>query len=388
MNTFEKAESIKEWVIGLRRDFHEHPELSTKEVRTSGIVADTLKSFGIEVSHIGETGILGILKGGKPGKVIALRADMDALPVLEETGFPFASKTPGVMHACGHDFHTSMLLGAAKILAAEKDQLAGTVKFIFQPAEELAQGAKGMIAGGVLEGPKVDQVFGMHVMADSPMGSVVVQSGYLMAAADMWDCTINGVSCHGSAPWQGVDAIVCAAAVIQSLQTVVSRVNDAREPIVINVGTIKGGDRFNITPGKVELGGMNRSFSESSRKKLPEWIETVIKNTCAAYNCSYEFHYDYSCSPTTNDPAATELVRNAVGKFLSADKILEVPKIMGSEDFSEYLAKVPGMIMLLGGRNEAKDCRYPQHSNHFKIDEDCVPIGVATYAQVALDYLS
>ncbi len=387
MNTFEKAQGIKDWVIEKRRDFHEHPELSTKEVRTSGIVEETLRSLGIETKRVGETGVLGILKGARPGRVLALRADMDALPVTEETGYPFASKNPGCMHACGHDFHTSMLLGAAKLLSQEKDKIAGTVKFIFQPAEELAVGAKAMVAGGVLENPAVDTAFGMHVMADLPVGCAVVQEGYFMAAADRWDCSIIGTSCHGSAPWQGRDAIVCAAAFIQSVQTIVSRTNDAREPIVINIGTIEGGERFNITPGKVEIEGMNRSFSENSRKMLPQWIEAILKNTCEAYGCTYKFNYDFSCGPVTNDKASTELVRKAVSKFLAPEAIVQIPKIMGSEDYSEYLAKVPGMILLLGGRNEAKDCKYPQHSSHFKIDEDCIPIGVAAHVQVALDYL-
>jgi amidohydrolase len=387
MNTLEKATALKDWVIGIRRDIHEHPELPFEEVRTSGIVAEELGKMGLEVKRVGKTGVLGTLKGGKPGKTIALRADMDALPVTEKTGYDFASKNPGVMHACGHDFHTSMLLGAAKLLSGMRGEIAGTVRFIFQPAEELAQGAKQMVAGGALENPRADMAFGVHVLSDIPVGMVVVQEGYFMAAADRWNCAIKGVPCHGSTPWQGKDAIVCAAALIQGLQTVVSRLNDAREPIVINIGTIKGGDRFNITPGKVEIEGMNRSFSETSRKMMPTWIEDFIKATCAAYGCEYEFSYDFSCAPLTNEPAATAVARGALTKLIGADKIMQVPKIMGSEDFSEYVAVVPGTFMVLGGRNEAKDCKYPQHSDQFKVDEDCVPIGVAGYAQVALDFL-
>ena len=388
MKTLEKAESVKDWVIGLRRDFHENPELPFEEVRTSGIVAENLEKLGIAVKRVGKTGVLGTLVGKKPGKAIALRADMDALPVTEKTGLPFASKNAGVMHACGHDFHTSMLLGAAKLLSGMRDEIAGTVRFIFQPAEELAQGAKSMVEGGALENPTPGMVFGIHVLSDIPIGMVVVQEGYFMAAADRWNCTIKGVPCHGSTPWQGKDAIVCAAAVIQGLQTIVSRVNDAREPIVINVGTIKGGDRFNITPGKVEIEGMNRSFSENSRNMMPGWIESYIKSTCAAYGCECDFSYDFSCAPLTNEVVSTAVARAALTKLIGEDRIMQVPKIMGSEDFSEYVAKVPGTFMVLGGRNEAKDCKYPQHSDQFKIDEDCVPIGVAAYVQVALDYLS
>lgn len=387
MTIMEKAKSLSDWVVGFRRDFHTNPEVSNEEIRTSGIVAEQLEKMGIKVTRIGKTGVLGTLEGSAPGKVIALRADMDALSVTEKTGLPFSSKNPGVMHACGHDFHTSMLLGAAKILSEMKSELKGTVKFIFQPAEEVAQGAKMMVGGGVLANPTVDMAFGMHVFSDIPVGKVVIQDGFFMASGDMWDLTIKGVPCHGSSPWQGVDAIVCAAAVIQGLQTIVSRVNDAREPIVINVGTIHGGDRFNITPGKVEIGGMNRAFSTNSRNKMPEWMETLIKNTCAAYRCEYEFKPQFNCSPMINDPVATAAVRKSVGKLMAETDILQVPKVMGSEDFSEYAMVVPGMMMILGGRNEAKDCRYPQHSDQFKIDEDCIPLGVASYAQVAADFL-
>jgi len=387
-NIFQQAKSLNDWVIGFRRDFHANPEISNKEVRTSAIVAEQLEKMGIKVTRIGNTGVLGTLEGSGPGKVVALRADMDALPVTEKTGLPFSSKNLGVMHACGHDFHISMLLGAAKILSDMKGTLKGTVKFIFQPAEELGQGAKIMIEGGVLENPVVDMVFGMHVWSDVPVGKVAIQDGALMASAAVWSLTIKGVPSHGGMPWEGVDAVVCAVAVIQGLQTLVTRVNDAREPIVINVGTIHGGDRFNITPGKVELGGMNRAFSTNSRNKLPEWMETMIKNTCAAYRCEYEFKYDFTVNSLINEPASTAAVKRSVGKFMAPTDIIEIAKIMASEDFSEYLAVVPGTFMFLGGRNEAKDCCYSHHSDHFNIDEDCIPLGVASLAQVAADFLS
>jgi len=385
---FEQAKSLSDWVVGLRRDFHENPEISNEEVRTSGIVAEQLEKMGIKVTRIGKTGVLGTLEGSVPGKVIALRADMDALSITEKTELPFSSKNPGVMHACGHDIHTSMLLGAAKILSEMKGKLKGTVKFMFQPAEEVAQGAKMMIEGGVLKNPAVDMVFGMHVWSDLPVGKVAIQDGFFMASGDVWNLTIKGVPCHGAMPWRGVDAVVCAAAIIQGLQTLVTRVNDAREPIVINVGTIHGGDRFNITPGKVELGGMNRAFSTNSRNKMPEWMETMIKNTCAAYHCEYEFKYELNCNSLINEPVSTAAVKCSVGKFMAPTDMVEVPRVMASEDFSEYVAVVPGTFMLLGGGNEAKDCRYPQHSDHFKIDEDCIPIGVASYVQVVADFLS
>lgn len=388
MHTLEKAREINDWVVALRRDFHMHPEASTEEIRTSAIVAEQLKTLGIAVKRIGKTGVLGILTGGLPGKTIALRADMDALSVTEETGLPFSSQVPGMMHACGHDVHTAMLLGAAKVLSGMKATLPGTVKFLFQPAEEVAQGAKMMVAGGVLEDPGVDMVYGIHIQSDFPIGKAVVQGGLFMAAADTWGLTVKGVSCHGSSPWQGVDALTCSVAIIQSLQTVVSRVNDARSPIVINVGTLHSGERFNVVPGSAEMTGMNRSFTHEARKQLPEWMEQIIKNTCAAYRCTYDFKYNMLCSPTINDPQVASLVEQAVGKIVGSENIMETEKIMGSEDFSEYSAKVPGLIMLLGGANPAKDCCHSHHSNFFKIDEDAIPLGVASYVQVALDFLT
>ncbi len=387
MNTLEKAKNIQDWVLKFRRDFHRHPEPSFKEFRTSKIIAEELTNLGIEVSHIGETGVLGTLKGEKKGNVIALRADMDGLSVTEDTGLPFTSENPGFMHGCGHDCHVSMLLGAAKLLSEMKAELKGTVKFIFQPAEEVADGANQMIKGGVLKNPDVDFIFGMHIWSDVPVGKVSIKEGPMMASGDIWNLTIKGKSCHGSSPWQGVDAVTCAAAVIQGVQTLVSRFNDVRSPIVINIGTIKGGERFNVTPGTVEMTGMNRAFSAYNRKKMPKWIEDMVKNICKGYNCDYEFSYDFICAPTINDVKSARLVKNSLTKLVGEENIPEFEKVMGSEDFSAYLEQIPGALLLLGCRNEAKGCCYSHHSNHFKVDEDALPIGVAAYVQVALDYL-
>lgn len=383
-----KAKEIQDWILNFRRDFHKHPEPSFKECRTSKIISEELNKMGMKVEHIGETGVVGILKGASEGKVIALRADMDALSVTEDTDLPFSSENPGFMHACGHDAHVSMLLGAAKLLSEMKSGLKGTIKFIFQPAEEVAAGANAMIEGGVLKNPNVDFIFGMHIWSDIAVGTVCVQEGPLMASGDIWNLTIKGKSCHGSSPWQGVDAITCAAAVIQGVQTLVSRVNDARSPIVINIGTIKGGERFNVTPGSVEMTGMNRAFSPDIRKKMPEWLKNMIENICKGYNCDFDFKYDFICAPTVNDEQATKLVKKSLIKLVGEENIPHFDKVMGSEDFSAYVEKIPGTLMLLGCRNEEKGCSYSHHSNHFKIDEDALPIGVASYVQVALDYLS
>jgi amidohydrolase len=388
MDSVQEARKVNDWVFAIRRELHQHPEKSMEEVQTSERIAEELEKMGIEVKRVGDTGVLGTLKGASPGKVLALRADIDALSIQEQTGFDYSSQNQGVMHACGHDFHAAMLLGAAKVLSGMKDQLKGTVKFMFQPGEESATGAKAMIAGGVLENPKVDMAFGMHVMSDLPIGKAVVQAGPMSASGDTWSCVIKGVTAHGSSPWQGVDALVCAAAVVQSLQTLVSRINDARDPIVVNIGTIHGGDRFNIIPSKVEMTGMNRAFSVTARESMPKWMEEVIKGTCAAYRCQYEFNYNFSVAPVINDPAATAVAFKAVSKVMGAENIIPIPKAMGSEDFSEYAMKVPSTFMILGVRNPAKDCVHSQHSEHYKADEDCIPVGVASHVQVALDFLS
>ena len=392
MDSLQEARKVNDWVFAIRRELHQHPEKSMEEVWTAARIAEELEKMGIAVRRIGKTGVLGtlegILPGSLPGKVIALRADIDALSIQEQTGLDYSSEVPGFMHACGHDFHTAMLLGAAKVLSGMKDQFKGTVKFMFQPGEEVAQGARSMVEGGVLENPKVDMAFGMHVISDIPMGKAVIQEGPMSASGDIWSCVIKGVTAHGSSPWQGVDALVCAAAVVQSLQTLVSRINDARDPIVINIGTIHGGDRFNIIPGKVEMTGMNRSFSVTARESMPKWMEEVIKGTCAAYRCQYEFTYNFNCAPLINEPAATALAAKAVSKVMGAENLIKIPKMMGSEDFSEYSVNVPSTFMVLGVRNPAKDCVYSQHSEHYKADEDCIPFGVASHVQVVLDFLS
>lgn len=388
VDLLKKAIEIENWVLELRREFHRYPEESFKEFKTSKMISEKLLEMGLEVQHITETGVVAILRGGTEGKVVALRADIDGLSVTEETDLSYSSENPGFMHGCGHDCHISMLLGAAKILSEIRDSIKGTVKFIFQPAEECAAGAKKMIEAEVLQNPSVDFIFGMHIWSDIPAGKAVIQPGPLMASGDIWDLTIKGKSCHGSSPWQGVDAITCAGAVIQGIQTLVSRVNDARYPIVINIGTIKGGERFNVTPGSVEMTGMNRAFSQYSREKMPEWLKNMIESICKGYNCDYDFNYRFICAPTINDEKATKLVKASVSKLIGEENIPEFEKIMGSEDFSAYLEQIPGTLMLLGCRNEEKDCCYSHHSNHFKIDEDSLHIGVASYAQVALDYLN
>ncbi|WP_243139165.1 M20 family metallopeptidase [Clostridium sp. HV4-5-A1G] len=387
MAIMEEAQKIKPWMVELRRNFHMQPEPSFEEVKTSKIIAEKLSKMGIKTVPTGKTGVIGLLEGKRQGRVIGLRADIDALSVTEDTGLPYSSKNPGYMHACGHDTHITELLGAAKILSDLKDELSGSVKFIFQPAEEAASGSDYMIEHGALENPKVDMIIGMHTFGMIETGKVVVQKGPFMASGDEWQLTVEGKSCHGSSPWQGVDAMPCAVAIMEGFQTIVSRFNDARNPIVINVGTVKAGERFNVVPGKVQMTGANRAFSDYSRKMIPKWMKRMIDNVCDAYGCKAEFEYKNGCSPTINETDSTELVKKSVVKVIGEENVIQIPPVMGSEDFSTYLEKVPGTFMILGGGNKEKGWMYSQHSNHFIVDENCLVVGSSVYAQTALDFL-
>ncbi len=387
MVIMEKAQEIKPWMVKLRRDFHMHPEPSFEEVRTSKIIAEKLSEMGIETIPTGKTGVIGLLQGRRPGKVIGLRADIDGLSVTEETGLSYSSKNPGYMHACGHDTHITELLGAAKMLSDLRNELTGSVKFIFQPAEEAGNGAAYMIRHGALENPKVNMIVGMHTFGLIEAGKVVVQKGPLMASIDVWKLTIEGKSCHGSSPWQGVDSMPCAVAIMEGFQTIVSKFNDARNPIVINIGTVKAGERFNVVPGKVQMTGANRAFSDYSREMIPKWLKRMIDNVCNAYGCRAEFEYENGCSPTINEADSTELVKKSAVKVVGEENVIQIPPVMGSEDFSTYLEKVPGTFMILGGGNVEKGWMYSQHSNHFIIDENCLVVGSSIYVQTALDFL-
>lgn len=379
---FKRAQAIQDQVVAFRRDFHQHPELSYHEFRTSKIVKDYLQGLGAEVVSVGETGVVGIIRGDRPGKTIALRADMDALPVAEESGVDYSSLNSGAMHACGHDGHTAMLLGASAILSSMKKELRGTVKLVYQPAEEMGTGAKFMLDSGALD--DVDAIVGMHIFPDFPCGKLVIQEGPLLTSGDRFEIEILGKQSHGSAPWQGVDANVCASAIVQGLQTLVSRVNDARSPIVLNVGTISGGDRFNITSGKAVLEGANRTFDRKTRENLPVWMENLVKGYCYAYGCEYKFNYTYVCAVTDNDPGVTKKVKDSIVKVLGGNSVLPAGLLMGSEDFSSYQSKIPGAFILLGGGNEAKGCVYSLHSNRYRLDEDTFPYGVTVYVEAAL----
>lgn len=374
------AKEVFPYVVEMRRDFHSHPEPSFEEFRTTKRIAEELDAMGIPYRLFKPTGLIGEIKGGKPGKCIALRADIDALSTVEKTGLPYASQNEGYMHACGHDTHTAMLLGAAKILMSVKDELCGTVKLIFQPAEELASGAKCIIEQGVLDG--VDAAFGQHIFSGIPAGMLSISEGALLPAADYFKLTVTGKASHGALPDEGCDATVAASAIVMALQTISSREFSPLDPIVVTVGTLNSGARFNIISGEATLEGTVRIFNKDIHPRMPEIIERIAKQTAAAFRCDAELDYQFKTEILVNEPHMTTIARAAAGKLVSEDMIAPFKRNMGGEDFAAYTAHVPSAFVSLGGGGDA-----PQHSDMFCIDESAMEIGTALYAQVAVDYL-
>lgn len=377
----ETAHEIAPYIIGLREDIHRHPEASFEEKRTTDLIAAEMEKDGIPYRRLDPTGIIAELKGAHPGKTVALRADIDALCVTEKTDVPFKSENVGFMHACGHDTHTSMLLGAAKILSGMKDQLNGTVRFIFQPGEEVARGAKTVIKQGGLEG--VDMIFGMHIFSQLPAGSVWLREGASMAAADIFKIKVTGKSSHGSMPEAGMDATLAAAAIVMNLQSIVSREVAPMMPCVVTVGKLNSGSRFNIVSGEAKMEGTCRCFDVKLHHSLPDIIERIAKNTAAAYRCTAETEYEMMTEVLVSDPDTIKLARKSALKVAkSADLVKEGNLILGAEDFADYTPHCTSGFALLGGGGTA-----PQHSDHFCIDESALETGAAMYAQVAVDYL-
>ena len=394
------AEAMKQKVVAWRRDFHEHPELSLHEERTAGKVTEHLRALGLKPVTLGGHGVMAIIQGGKPGPKIALRADMDALPVTEKTGLPFASKatatfrgeTVGVMHACGHDAHTGILMGVAEALVAMQEDLPGQVMLVFQPAEEGEGGAAAMLEGGLFEDFKPDAVFGLHVFATVQAGQIAVRVGPLMAASDRFNIRVIGRQTHGSAPWGGIDPIVAAADLIGSAQTIVSRrTNIARLPAVVTFGAIKGGIRYNIIPDEVELVGTIRTFDAGVREKIFADLRNVSEHVAAAHGATVEAKVpDSDGNPVTiNDPALTARMLPSLQAVVGKDNVYEPPLQMGAEDFSLYAQRVPGMFFFVGSTAKGTDMSTVanNHSPQFLLDESSLDVGFRALMQVALDYL-
>jgi amidohydrolase len=392
-------------VVAWRRDIHQHPELSNREVRTGKLVAEHLKSLGIEVrSEVAHTGVVGVLKGAKPGPVVALRADMDALPVTEETDLPFRStvrstyngQEVGVMHACGHDTHTAMLMGAAEVLAGMKDQLAGTVVFLFQPAEEgVPRGETGgaglMIEQGALANPKVDAVFGLHVFSTMPTGTIGYRPAGIMAGSDNLRIVVRGRQTHGALPWEGVDPIVAAAQVVMGLQTVISRQADLTvAPAIVTVGVIQGGTRFNIIPDSVVMEGTIRTFDPAMQREIHANVRRTAEKTAEAAGASAEVTIDIGNPVTYNDPALTERMLPTLRRVAGADNVVLAQPTTTAEDFSRYQKVVPGMFVFLGVADPKADPATiaANHSPRFMVDESALPLGVRALVGLATDYLA
>ena len=389
MSLLQDAKSIEPEIIKTRRALHQKPELSYREVKTAKLVAKRLRALGIKTTEgVGGTGVVGILKGAKKGKVVGLRADMDALPVMEMSDVPFKSLNKGVMHACGHDTHVAMLLGAAKILTKHRGELNGTVKFLFQPAEEHGGtgGAKPMIEAGAMRNPKVDYVFGLHISNRCNSGEFALRPGALMAAPDGFKIKIHGKGGHGSAPHETIDPIYVASQVIMGLQGVSSRMIDPVEPFVISVCSIHGGTKDNIIPDDCVLEGTIRTLDKDVRTRAKEKVKEVAEGVCATFGARCEVDFIKDAYPITfNDPKATERVIKVL-KTIPGNRVQIVPPVLGGEDFSRFMEKAPGAFYFLGTRNPKKGCVYPNHSSRFKVDEDVLKVGAASLAAVAMEF--
>lgn len=375
-------------IIRLRREFHQHPELSFEETETTRRIAETLDGWGIpyEINPAKNTGLVAKISGTQPGKAVALRADIDALPVEEKTGLPFASDVPGRMHACGHDNHISMLLGAARMLMDMRDQIRGDVYLVFQPGEETGEGANYMKQFGNWFS-EIGAIFGAHIWSSVPAGKIAIRTGPFMAATDKFTIRIHGVQSHGSQPWSGVDAVVVGSAIVMNLQSIVSRQLYAIDPVVVTVGKFQGGDRWNIVSGEAVLEGTTRYFRREIGPELKERMERIVKETAKAYGASAELEYQFLILPTINDDACTDIARQAVTEVLGADAIYESDLIMGGEDFSFYQEDKPGCFLFVGTYNPACKATYPNHSNYFTSDESVLAGGSRVYAQMAIDWL-
>ncbi len=404
-----RASAIESKLIAWRHDIHQNPELSGQEIRTAKLVADHLTQLGLEVkTGVGGTGVVGILKGGKPGKVVALRADMDALPVQELVNVPFASKAKGkhmgnevsVMHACGHDGHTAILMATAEILAGMKEQIPGTIKFVFQPAEEGLSaplkneddhiGALAMIDAGVMDNPKVDAVFGLHLIPGLPTGTVGYRPGAMLASANSFSIKVTGKQTHGGLPWNGVDPIVTASQIVLGLQTIVSRQLDlTKEPVVVSIGTIHGGNRENIIPESVELSGTVRTFDDGMRDDTLNRMKVTVESIAQSAGAKAEIKFTKPAySTTVNNADLTAKIIPTLKLATNGNAVL-VPKTSAAEDFSEFQKKVPGTFVFLGATAPGKDTKTaaPNHSPKFEVDDNALATGVRAMAAMALDYL-
>lgn len=383
----QRIKALEPELVALRRHFHQHPETGFNEYETAKFVSDKLTALNIaHRTGVAKTGIVADITGGLPGKTVALRADMDALTISEKTGLPYASVNDGVMHACGHDAHTASLLGAAIVLGELRAELPGTVRLIFQPAEEGPGGAAPMIAEGALDG--VAAIVGAHVWQELPVGTVAVRYGPAMACLDAIDVTILGAGCHGAAPHHGVDAVAVACQVVTALQTIASREVNPVTPVVVTIGTINGGYAYNIIADEIAMKGTVRALDNKLRATLPERIERIIAGVAKAMRADYRFEYRFGYPPLVNDDAVTASVEGTLRRLFGAGNVVKrAEPSMGGEDFAYYLQKVPGTFINVGSSNAAKGLTSPGHKSTFNIDEAALAITTEALVAAAVDLL-
>ncbi len=388
------AAALGPQLIAQRRDFHMHPELSNREERTSRIVAERLTALGLDEvkKGVARHGVVALLKGAKPGPVVAVRADMDALPIQETIDVPYKSRTPGVKHACGHDVHTSIGLGVAEILSKMRGEVAGTIKFIFQPAEEGPPpgeegGAPLMIKEGALENPRPGAIFGLHVMPNVEIGQIAYNSGPTMASSDRFVITIRGKKVHGAYPHDGVDAVVVAAEAVTALQTIRSRRIDTTEPLVISVGIIQGGNRFNIIADEVKLEGTVRTLSEDVRRQAQKLMRETLTGITSAYGATFEMQYEEGAAVTYNEPRLVDETLPTLRREIGETNVITRRPQMGAEDFSYFQKVIPGFYYFLGVGNRTRGITAMIHTPEFDVDEESLVIGTKVMSNVLLDYL-
>lgn len=382
---------LLERLVALRREFHQYPELAHQEHRTARVVADLLREMGLDEvrTRVGTTGVVGVLRGARPGRTVLLRADMDALPVTEaDRGQPYRSRNEGSHHACGHDGHLAILLAAARVLADRRAELPGTVLFVFQPAEEQVGGAAGMIEAGALADPRPDVTLGLHLWNNLPVGRVDARSGPVFAAADAFSIRLSGRGGHGAMPHQTADPIVCAAHLVVALQTLVSRETDPFEPAALTIGSIHGGTAPNIIPAQVELLGTLRTFEAATRARLLDRLADLVQGTARTFRVEGEVTVPPGCPACVNDPAITDLVTRVAAEVVGPEHVSAAARTAGADDMALFLDAAPGCYVLVGSANPERGLDSPHHSPTFDFDEAALPIGVRLLVGATLKYLS
>jgi amidohydrolase len=388
INFYAESQGLQPEMVERRRDLHRHPELAFQETRTAGIVASTLHDLSLEVqTGIGKTGVVALLEGDHDGPTVLIRADMDALPIHEQNETEYVSQSPGVMHACGHDGHTTIALAVARMLSQRRHEIRGRIKFVFQPAEEIGKGAQAMIDDGVLRDPRPDVSLGLHLWNELPVGTVGVTSGPCMSAADIWQCVISGSGGHGAQPSLTRDPVVAAAQVIVALQTIVSRNVDPLDTAVVTVGSLHSGEAFNVIPPTAELKGTLRTYKKETRELIQRRLREVCEGVAAAMGCQAELEIDPMTLAVSNDPVLADRVAGVAAGVVGADNVRRDVRTMGSEDVSLLMDDIPGCFFFVGSANSGQGLNYPHHNPRFDIDEAAFPIAASILAQAVASFV-